>query len=179
MTTNKGMATKKVSAQVFEKGLWTICFGKLQPPKRKPGRPAQEVKHLFEVVAEKLPLEALAAVEKHLKATDPTSVFKGVYVAHDSMGCPRYIGRGDIFARLATRKKEPPRELEYFSFYVVAEKKHEREVETLLVRAAGFLLEFNERKKRVGVAPGDVRDFEAGTVFYERQLKRGEKTYFQ
>jgi hypothetical protein len=63
----------------------------------------------------------------------------------------------------------------YFSFFVVSEKKHEREIETLLLRAAGFLLEFNERKKQVGVEHGNVRDFEAGTLFYERQKKKGKK----
>src|SRR3546814_7967374 len=74
------------------------------------------------------------------------------------MGCPRYIGRGNIFARLEARKKAQELELEYFSFYVMLEKKHEREVETLLIRAAGFLLQFNDRKKRVGIDPGNVGD---------------------
>ncbi len=92
------------------------------------------------------------------------------------MGCPRYIGRGNIFGRLASRRKAKPDELAYFSFYVVSEKMHEREVETLLIRAAGFLLEFNDRKKRVGISHGNVRDFEAGTLFYERQRKKGKKT---
>jgi hypothetical protein len=88
------------------------------------------------------------------------------------MGCPRYIGRGNIFNRLAARKKAQDLELEYFSFYVVSEKKHEREVETLLIRAAGFLLEFNDRKKRVGLEPGSISDYEAGTVFYLRRYKK-------
>jgi hypothetical protein len=57
----------------------------------------------------------------------------------------------------------------------MSEKKHEREVETLLIRAAGFLLQFNDRKKRVGIAPGNVHDYEAGTFFYERQYKKGRK----
>ncbi len=96
-------------------------------------------------------------------------------MAHDSMGCPRYIGRGNIFQRLEARKMAHPLELEYFSFYVVSEKKHEREIETLLIRAAGFLLEFNDKKKRVGIAPGNVGDYEAGTIFYERQYKKGKK----
>lgn len=59
---------------------------------------------------------------------------------------------------------------------MVSEKKHEREIETLLIRAASFLLEFNERKKRIGIAHGNVQDFEAGTLFYERQQKKGRKT---
>jgi len=125
-------------------------------------------------MGEKLPFEALSAVKKHLKEQGYTT--QGVYVAHDSMGCPRYIGRGSIFARLEARKKAQQLELEYFSFYVVSEKKHEREIETLLIRAAGFLLEFNDKKKRVGIQAGNVRDYEAGTVFYERRYKYGKRT---
>lgn len=126
------------------------------------------------MIGEKIPFKALSNVKKHLKANGHT--WQGLYVAHDSMGCPRYIGRGNIFSRLEARKKAQPLELEYFSFYVVAEKKHEREIETLMIRAAGFLLEFNDRKKRVGIAPGNIRDYEAGTMFYERQYKKGKKT---
>ena len=99
----------------------------------------------------------------------------GIYVAHDSMGTPRYIGRGNIFGRLASHRKAHHHELVYFSFYVVAEKIHEREVETLLIRAAGPSLLFNERKKRVDIEPGNIRDYEAGTIFYERQHRRGRR----
>lgn len=175
-TTNKKSATKSISARgVFSNGHWSVCYGELKGPPRKPGRPISKVEPLplFKVVAEKLPFDALSSVKQHLKAEGHT--FQGVYVAHDSMGCSRYIGRGNIFARLEARKKAHDLELEYFSFYVVSEKVHEREVETLLIRAAGFLLEFNDRKKRVGVAPGNIRDFEAGTIFYERQHKKGRK----
>jgi hypothetical protein len=99
----------------------------------------------------------------------------GVYVAHDSMGCPRYIGRGSIFSRLAARQKAQQLELKYFSFYVVEEKKHEREIETLLIRAAGQLLEFNTTKKRVTILCGNLRDYEGGTKFFERRYERGQK----
>lgn len=168
--TNKARASKVITEQVpGNHGCWTVHYGEL---KRGRGRP-QKTEHLFRVIGEKLPYEALPAVKKHLKESGHT--FQGVYVAHDSMGCPRYIGRGNIFARLEARKKARQLELEYFSFYVVSEKKHEREVETLLIRAAGFLLEFNDRKKRVGLEAGNVRDYEAGTVFYERQYKRGRR----
>ncbi|MEJ0002404.1 MAG: hypothetical protein WDN30_00240 [Pararobbsia sp.] len=165
---------------IVDKGIynatpWVVHFGELQPAKNGPGRPstASKTEHLFRVVGEKLPFEALGTVRKHLKENGYTS--QGVYVAHDSMGCPRYIGRGNIFQRLAARKKAQQLELEYFSFYVVVHKKHEREIETLLIRAAAFLLEFNDRKKRIGIAPGSVGDFEAGTVFYERRYERGAK----
>jgi hypothetical protein len=126
-------------------------------------------------VGEKLPFEALPDVRLHLR--DRGHPHQGVYVAHDSMGCPRYIGRGDIFQRLEARYRAQPLELKYFSFYVVSEKKHEREIETLLIRAASFLLEFNTRKKRIGIDHGNVRDFEAGTLFYERQKKKGRRAY--
>ncbi len=96
-------------------------------------------------------------------------------MAHDSMGCPRYIGRGNVFQRLESRKKAKVLELQYFSFYLVSEKKHEREIETLLIRAAGFLLEFNSRKKRAGISHGNIRDYEAGTLFFERHYKRGKR----
>lgn len=164
----KAHATKTVNEKVYADGEhWTVQFGEL---KRAQGRPTK-TEHLFRVVGEKLPFSAMHEVKVHLTAQNHGT--QGIYVAHDSMGCPRYIGRGNIFARLAARQKARPLELKYFSFYVVSEKKHEREVETLLIRAAGFLLEFNTRKKRVSVAPGNIRDYEAGTFFYERQRKKG------
>ncbi|MDA8049641.1 MAG: hypothetical protein M0002_06495 [Rhodospirillales bacterium] len=66
-------------------------------------------------------------------------------------------------------------ELAYFSFFVVEAKIHEREVETTMIRAAGRLLDFNTRKIRNDIQPGDVRDFEPGTTYFERQYKRGKK----
>lgn len=162
---------KKVTEQsVFRNAQWTVCRGMLTKPV-KVGRPIKDVEHLFKVVGEKLPYESLSKVSQALKEEGVGT--KGVYVAHDSMGCPRYIGRGDIFSRLAQHKKKYKLELTYFSFYVVAEKKHEREVETLLIRAAGFLLELNDRKKGWGVYPGDIKDYETGTIFFERHYKKG------
>lgn len=166
--TNKAMHKKSITNCVYNDGeLWTVQHGEL---KRQQGNPGK-TEHLFRAVGEKLPFESLAAVEKHLLSKDLGTT--GVYVAHDSMGFPRYIGRGAIFKRLRERKKAQELELAYFSFYVISEKKHEREIETLLIRAAGPLLEFNSRKKRIDISPGDIRDFEAGTFFYERQYKKG------
>ena len=59
----------------------------------------------------------------------------------------------------------------YFSFYVVEAKVHEREIETLLIRGASNMLEFNDRKKRVGIENSRIKDFEPGTRFYIRQDK--------
>ena len=95
----------------------------------------------------------------------------GVYVAHDSMGTARYVGRGRIFARLKQHRMKNPLVLYYYSFYVVPDKSHEREVETLLIRAAGPLLEFNQRKKRVTISAGSIRDYEAGTKYFQRRRK--------
>lgn len=169
-------ASRRVIVQrcVYEESPWVVHFGELQRIKKLGRTPnAAKTEHLFRVVGEKLPFESLPTVRKHLKDSGYTS--QGVYVAHDSMGCPRYIGRGNIFDRLVARKKAQRLELEYFSFYVVSEKKHEREIETLLIRAAGFLLEFNDKKKRIGIAPGNVNDYEAGTVFYQRSYEWGAK----
>jgi hypothetical protein len=166
----KGKATRVFKdLDVYSDADWSVAQGELCKPV-KAGRPRTDVEHLFRVVGEKLPYEALAKVKKHLVSTGAKT--QGVYIAHDSMGCPRYVGRGNIFDRLSARKKQQPKELEYFSFYVVSEKKHEREVETLLIHAAGFLLEFNDRKKRVGLQPGSILDYEAGTVFYLRKPKK-------
>ena len=140
-------------------------FGEVQKVNRK-GRPTQ-LQNLFKVVADKLSFELLAAIKKeHLQNFEERN---GVYIAHDSVGCPRYIGRGNVFDRLAARKKAHPDELIYFSYFIVEEKRHEREIETLLLRAAAFSVIFNDRKKRVGVAPGDILDFEAGTHYFIRK----------
>ena len=164
----KAKATKVVDPEdVYLDNYWRVCHGQLKRGKGNPGN----TPHLFRVVGEKIPFIALASVKKHLQ--NHNSEIEGVYVAHDSMGCPRYIGRGKIFSRLDTRRRASPRELVYFSFYVVADKKHEREIETLLIRSAEFVLELNQRKKRVGIAHADVKDFEAGTFFYERRDRKG------
>jgi hypothetical protein len=102
---------------------------------------------------------------------------EGVYVAHDSMGYARYIGRGRIFARLRSCRDRHKLEVKYFSFYVVEEKKHEREIETLLIHAAGPLLQFNTKKKRVTISAGAIQDYEAGTHFFERRYKKGRKSF--
>jgi len=164
----KAPATKVLEAKnVWSERQWVVKFGKLKPGAGNPGK----VKNLFRIVGEKIPYGALDEV----KLVSAGITRQGVYIAHDSIGCPRYIGRGDIFGRLAKRQEAHSDELVYFSFYVVADKKHEREVETLLIRGAGFLLEFNQRKKHVNIKPGDIKDYEAGTEFFERQTKKGKK----
>ena len=91
----KAGSSKTIHICVYKDGgLWNVQFGELKRHKGNPGK----TEHLFRVVGEKLPYEALSAVRKHVKeqgfGTD------GVYIAHDSMGFPRYIGRGAIFTRL-------------------------------------------------------------------------------
>jgi hypothetical protein len=128
------------------------------------------------VVAEKLPYESLRPVQNALRKLKEKGVkTTGVYIAHDSMGTPRYIGRGAIFPRLRARKNQNRLELKYYSFYVVPNPSHEREVETLMIRAAGPLLEFNERKKRVTLDAGSIHDYMAGTLFFQRRRARAVK----
>jgi hypothetical protein len=125
--TNKAKLTKTMHATVYkDRQLWNVHFGELKRGQANPGKTA----HLFRAIGEKLPYEALDAVWKHL--AQQNFGVNGVYIAHDSMGFPRYIGRGCIFSRLKARYDAKILELKYFSFYVIADKKHEREIETLL-----------------------------------------------
>ncbi len=148
-----------------------MAYGEL---KRGQGRPGKVVP-LFSVVGEKLPYGSLGDVAKRVAVDFATK--QGVYIAHDSMGYARYVGRGQIFTRLKAHLKAHPRELHYFSFFIVKEKMHEREIESLLIRAGGPHLHFNTKKRRIDIEAGDVRDFEPGTCFFERQMKRGRKKH--
>lgn len=165
----KKPSTKTITQEVWNGSSWTVQYGQLKRGRGRPGR----VSRLFKYIGEKLPFEALDEVQSHF-VSDGTAA-EGVYIAHDSVGSPRYIGRGNVFTRLRAHRKAHPHELIYFSIYVVEDKQHEREVETLLIRSAGDQLVFNNRKKRVGIKPGDIRDYEPGTVFYERQTKKGRR----
>ena len=166
---NKGFSRKDTLDTVFRDALWSVVRGKLTPSAGRPGK----VKGLFLVVAEKIPLSALDSVRKDMAKQGLPAT--GVYMAHDSMGFARYAGHGNIFTRLKAHKKTHSLELAYFSFYIVLEKIHEREIETILIRAAGPQLQFNDRKKRITIEPGNIRDYEPRTFFYERQYKRGRK----
>lgn len=148
---------------------WTVGHGRLVPG---PGRPSKTVR-LFKVLGEKLPIGSLDHVADEVRKRGFGD--EGVYVAHDSMGYVRYVGRGRIFQRLKYRAKANRLEIAYFSFYVVQAKEHEREVETLLIRVAAPMLYFNERKKRLDLRPGNVADYEPGTEFFERHHKKGRK----
>ncbi len=168
------MKTKKrPSRETVEKswrqGPWTVCRGKLVPSR---GRPTN-IDSLFKVVGEKLPFECLADVEKDMKANGLSR--QGIYLAHDSMGAARYAGRGAVFNRLRSHIKAHPLELHYFSFYIIPDKRHEREIETIIIRSSSHLLSFNDRKKRPTIEPGNIRDYEGGTFFYERQRTRGKR----
>ena len=161
---------KLVQQKISTHDRWTVCRGRLVP---QPGRP-DKIESLFKVVGEKIPKACLKDVKKDMTFLGlPTT---GIYLAHDSMGAVRYAGRGNLFQRLSARFGAQPLELCYFSLYVVENKKHEREIETLVIRATSHQLEFNERKKHPTIAPGNVRDYEPGTYFYERQLKKGRRS---
>jgi hypothetical protein len=166
----KKPSAKKAEGKICGNGTWTIVSGALTRPLGHPGK----TRSLFKAVGEKIPFEFLGDVRKKLESFGVSTT--GVYIAHDSMGYPRYIGRGNIFSRLDSRRKAQTLELSYFSFFVVEHKVHEREIETIMIRAAGPLLDFNNRKVRNDIQAGDVRDFEAGTKYIERQYKKGKKT---
>jgi hypothetical protein len=159
------MARKR--ARVINGNVWKserhrVGFGRLDPvPGQKP-----IVGNLFLCIGEKLPFECLLEVRKHVRAQKFHP--DGVYMAHDSFGVPRYGGRGRIFSRLASRKRKYPDELAYFSFYIVKQKNHEKELENAILRAAGPQMAINKVKVRTGPQPGSVRDYEPGTHFYRR-----------
>lgn len=167
---SKRPSRKSVTAKgVSKRSPWVVCRGRLVPSRGRPDK----VTSLFTVVAEKIPFDCLKDIQSDMEAQGlPVA---GIYLAHDSMGAVRYAGRGDIFGRLRARLKAHPLELRYFSLYVIQEKKHEREIETLVIRATSHMLDFNERKKRPTIEPGNVMDYEPGTIFYERQYTRGRK----
>ncbi|MFB3431816.1 MAG: hypothetical protein ABL309_12915 [Phycisphaerales bacterium] len=164
----KQQARKQLEWRIWDDDQWVVNTGRLIPP---PGRP-RKVKSLFRHVAEKIPFEALNDVRREFREHGWQT--QGVYIAHDSMGFARYVGRGHVFNRLRARYKAAPLELAYFSFYIVINKNHEREIETLMIRLGGAHLHFNSRKKRVDTQPGNIRDYEAGTRFVERQRRRGK-----
>ena len=168
----KSLATKTTVAPfVYRDEGWRVLYGTL---KRGRGRPPKG-DPLFLVVGEKLPFDSLSAVAADLRDRHPDIDPTGIYLAHDSMGQVRYIGRGVVFDRLRVRRREQVLELAYFSFYIGMSKAHEREIETVLIRAVGAGAYFNRRKKREDIVAGDVRDYEAGTRFYERQYVRGKR----
>ena len=152
------------------KGPWKVVGGTLKRAKGNPGK----IDNLFSMIAEKIPYSFLNEVRSTVTKLGYDTL--GVYVAHDSMGWPRYIGRGEVFSRLRERKKQRRAELHYFSFYFIANKKHTREIETLMIRTAGSLLSFNDKKRRLDQMTGRVDDYEPGTDFIERQSKKGRLT---
>jgi hypothetical protein len=167
---NKRVSRKEVYDQLWsDNSSWIVKPGRLGPG---PGRPSK-TGHLFKHIAEKLPFASLHAVWKHMQKDG--ALLQGVYLAHDSMGIARYGGRGAIFSRLFKHWKSYPHQLLYFSFYVIANKSHERGIETAILRAAGAQTMLNTRKVAYGLHPGNIADYEPGTMFYERQRIRGRK----
>jgi hypothetical protein len=166
----KRLGKKRITSIIYSDADWSVKAGTVV--RAKPGK--VKVGCLFKIVGEKLPFQSIKKVEQHV--TDVGISPNGVYLAMDSMGCTRYVGRGEVFQRLRAHKKRFSRELAFFSFYIVEKKQHEREVETLLIRTASFLAVLNERKVRASIAPGNILDYEVGTRFVERQWKKGAKS---
>jgi excinuclease UvrABC nuclease subunit len=100
----------------------------------------------------------------------------GVYVLFDSSETARYVGiSNDIRARLGTyfqgNKPEDNRKRQVtvtFSVFMVKNRNHARELESLLVHVFGDAL-YNRRKiRRFGVRP-NMQDNEAGTLLLKRK----------
>ena len=163
---NKKLSSKRAGEPIWESDDWAVRPGRLVPG---PGRP-NKTSHLFSLIGEKLPYDSLSAVRK--KVEEKGKPIRGVYLAHDSMGYARYGGRGLVFNRLLAHKRKYPSQLLYYSFYEIANKAHEREIETLILRAAGPQMVLNERKTASSFEPGNLLDYEPGTDFVER-LPRG------
>ena len=169
-----GARNKKPSKKTTQKTIWAgdgwrVVSGRLVPGRGRPGKTG----HIFRFVGEKLPYACLGHVADHVRAESDD--VEGVYLAHDSMGVARYGGRGDIFNRLDSHQRKYPKELLYFSFFIIKDKNHEREIETAILRAAGSQMILNQRKVRTGLVLGNVADYEPGTYFVERQGQRGRK----
>ena len=147
---------------------WQIHHGFLSSKKKEKLNP------IFKIIAEKLPVESLSAVEKHLKKEGLPRT--GIYVVHDSMGYSRYVGLGRIFYRLRSHYRKHRLEMRYYSFYVVPDNARQRELETLLIRIASPLLEFNSQKRRAATEVGSVRDYSLGTGFFQRKPVRQRKS---
>lgn len=162
-------STRVEEGPVFVSAEWQVSVGELKPATTA-GRKGN---HLFKYVAEKLPWDSLPKILKYLRAHGVKR--EGVYMAHDSFGVARYGGRGNIFARLRSHKRKYTRELVYFSFYIIENKTHEREIENVILRAAGPQMVLNLRKVRDGIDPGRIGDYEPGTKFFRRRYARGTK----
>jgi hypothetical protein len=91
--------TKKGEGKLCGNDAWTVVSGALTTP---PGRPGK-IKSLFKAIGEKIPFEFLTDIKRKLEKDRILAT--GVYIAHDSMGYPRYIGRGNIFNRLDACQK--------------------------------------------------------------------------
>ena len=166
---------KGINRKAIVETLWTdvgcvVKRGRLVPRRGRPHKPS----HLFRYVAEKLPFGPLSYVHRYMK--ENADHLEGVYIAHDSMGVARYGGRGAIFTRLASHKKNYSKELLYYSFYIIENKAHEREIETALLRASGPQMVLNTKRIASGLNPGNIGDYEPDTEFFERQNVRGRKT---
>ncbi len=123
------------------------------------------------LVGEMLPREAWRELPDHVA---------GVYVLFDSSETARYVGiASDVRARLGqyfTGSLEGDNDKRAitasFSVFMVSNRKHARELESLLIHVLGPALFLNKRKQRAfGVRP-DAKVFEAGTLVLQRRRSR-------
>lgn len=123
------------------------------------------------LIGEMLPRESWLELPDHVS---------GVYVLFDSSETARYVGiASDVRARLRQyftgrlKDDDDKRAITAsFSVFMVSNRKHARELESLLVHVLGPALFLNERKQRAfGVRP-DAKVFEAGTLVLQRRKSR-------
>ncbi|HUI91496.1 MAG TPA: hypothetical protein VLX68_04525 [Chitinivibrionales bacterium] len=100
---SKKRTSRKKSRDHKTFGSWTISCGELIA---KQGRPGKKDQTIFKAFGEKIPWNTVNWI-KHILQENKLGT-EGIYIAHDSMGIPRYIGRGAIFSRLAARFKAHP-----------------------------------------------------------------------
>jgi hypothetical protein len=79
MSANKVPSTKVYSGSLGPKGNWSVRYGYLKGKKR-----AGKTQNLFQFVAEKIPFDFLADLQR--RADEYKIERNGVYIAHDSMG---------------------------------------------------------------------------------------------
>lgn len=108
----------------------------------------------------------------------------GVYVLFDSSETARYVGiSNDVRTRLGKyfaghlQADDDKRTVAVsFSVFMVSNRKHARELESLLIHVLGPALFLNKRKqRRYGIRP-DVKVFEAGTLLLQRRDARPPST---
>jgi len=155
---------------VWDEGARCIRAGKLRSLQ---GRP-RKVSPLVSVVGEHLPFASILDVQRHLceRTRKCWQQLLGVYMIHDKKGVVRYAGKGMIFGRLRSHKKKYGDKVTRFSFYLIPDRRHRDEIETLMLR--GLHLTENKQKNRTSTYTRAILSFCPGIHFYQFRGKAGQ-----